>query len=97
MALDQSQEHSIQYLKEDSGANGLYGQKEDKDINELPKPEVFGVIDEFEIACFSASTTKENLEHPESSTVEQNKFLNQVQSSPHWTLAMSWIQLLLIA
>ena len=29
MALDQSQEHSIQYSKEDSGANGLYGQKEE--------------------------------------------------------------------
>ena len=38
MALDQSQEHSIQYIKEDSGANGLYGQKEDKYIIELSKP-----------------------------------------------------------
>ena len=28
MALDQSQEHSIQFLKEDSGAKGLYGQQE---------------------------------------------------------------------
>ena len=38
------------------------------------------VIDEFEIACFSASTTKENLEHPECSTAEQNKFLNHLKS-----------------
>ena len=28
MALDQSQEHSIQFLKEDSGAKGLCGQQE---------------------------------------------------------------------
>ena len=104
MALDQSQKHSIQYLKEDSGAKGLYRLKE-----------VLMVIDEFELAYFSASTTKENLEHPESPAAEQNKFLNHlksffmwsgqlstplrrhVQSSSHWTLTRSWIQLFLIA
>ncbi|KAL8571620.1 hypothetical protein ACOMHN_055814 [Nucella lapillus] len=30
MGLDQSQEHSIQFLKEDSGPKGLYGQEEEK-------------------------------------------------------------------
>ena len=30
MALDQSQENSIQSLKEDSGPKGLYGQQEEK-------------------------------------------------------------------
>ena len=38
MALDQSQEHSIKFLKEDSGAKGLYGQQEEKEVIELSKP-----------------------------------------------------------
>ena len=67
VALDQSQEHSIQFLKEDSGAKGLYGQQESKEVIELSKPEVLRVIDEFECACFSASTPNKRLEHPESS------------------------------
>ena len=37
MALDQSQEQSIQFLKEDSGAKGLYGQQESKEVSELSK------------------------------------------------------------
>ena len=28
MALDQSQEHSIQFLKEDNGTNGFHGQQD---------------------------------------------------------------------
>ena len=64
MALDQSQEHSIQFLKEDSGAKGLYGQQESKEVIELYKPEVLRAIDEFECACFFASTPNESLEHP---------------------------------
>ena len=40
MSLDHSQEHSIQFLKEDSGAKGLYGQQESKEVIELSKPEV---------------------------------------------------------
>ncbi|KAJ8411103.1 hypothetical protein AAFF_G00181380 [Aldrovandia affinis] len=47
MALDQSQEHSITFLKEDSGSKGLYGQPEEKEIIELSKPEVLQAIDEF--------------------------------------------------
>ena len=31
MALDQSQEYSIQFLNEGSGAKGLYGQQESKE------------------------------------------------------------------
>ena len=56
MTLDQSQEHSIRFLKEDIGAKGLYGQQESKEVIELSKPEVQRVIGEFECACFSAST-----------------------------------------
>ena len=63
MALDQSQEHSIQFLKEDRGAKSLYWQLR---VIELSKPEVLRAIDEYECACFSASTPNESLEHPES-------------------------------
>ena len=38
MSPDQSQEHSIQFLKDDSGAKGLYGQQESKEVIELSKP-----------------------------------------------------------
>jgi len=48
MALDQSREHSIKFLKEDSGAKGLYGQLEEKEVIELSKPEVLRVFSEFE-------------------------------------------------
>ena len=40
MALDQSQEHNIKFMKEDSGAKGLYGQQEEKLVIELSKAEV---------------------------------------------------------
>ena len=44
MALDQSQDHSFQFLKEDSGAQGLYGQQEPKELIELSKPELLRAI-----------------------------------------------------
>ena len=40
MALDQSQEQSIKFLKEDSGTKSLYGKQEEKQVIELSKPEV---------------------------------------------------------
>lgn len=52
MALDQSQEHSIKFLKEDSGSKGLYARQGEKEINKLSKLEVIRAIDEFENACF---------------------------------------------
>ena len=76
MSLDQSQEHSIQFLKEDSGAKGLYGQQVSKEVIELSKPEV----DEFECACFSASTPNKSLDHPESSIDEQKKFIKHLNA-----------------
>ncbi len=75
MALDQSQEHSIKFLKEDSGTKGLYGKQEEKEVIGLSKPEVLRVIDEYEHACFSTQHTEDNMEHPETSTAEQNTFL----------------------
>ena len=64
MAFDQSQEHSIEFLKEDSGAKGLYGQPEEKEVIGLSKPDVLRVIDESENATLSASNKEVNLEHP---------------------------------
>ena len=80
MALDQSQEHSIAFLKEDSRAKGLYGQPEQKEGIELSKPEVLRVIDEFENASLSASNKDMDLEHPESSVAEQNRFLKDLKA-----------------
>ena len=79
MGLDQSQEHSIKLLKEDSGPKGLYGQTEEKVVIELSKAEVLRVIEEFEYASIH-STKSGNNEHPESSVSEQQKFLNQLRS-----------------
>ena len=63
LALDQSQEHSIKFLKEDSGPKGLYGQPEEKEVIELSKPEVLRVIDEFESSNLSVSKKGINIEH----------------------------------
>ena len=80
MALDQSQEHSIKFLKEDHGAMGLYGQPESEEVIELSKPEVLRTIDEFECACFSSSTPNESLEHPASLVAEQKKFIKHLNA-----------------
>ena len=47
MGLDQSQEHSIKMLKEDSGSKGLYDQPDEKLLIELSRPEVIRIIDEY--------------------------------------------------
>lgn len=80
MALDQSQEHSIQFLKNDGGAKGLYGQQEEKEVIELSKPEVLRVIGEFEANCSSSRSSEASNEHPESAAAEQRKFLNHLKS-----------------
>ena len=80
MALDQSQEHSIKFLKDNSEAKGLYGQPEAKEVIALSKPEVLRVIDEFENAVLSASNKEVNLEHPESSVAGQNNFLKDLKA-----------------
>jgi hypothetical protein len=79
MGLDQSQEHSIKLLKEDSGPKGLYGQAEDKAVIELSKAEVLNIIEEFEYASIH-TTQSDSIEHPESSVSEQQRFLNQLKS-----------------
>jgi hypothetical protein len=80
IALDQSQEHSIKFLKEDSGTKGLYGQQEEKEVIELSKPEVLRGMEEFENASLSVSKTNISLEHPESSLAEQKRFLNDLKA-----------------
>ncbi|KAL8582561.1 hypothetical protein ACOMHN_043740 [Nucella lapillus] len=79
MGLDQSQEHSIQFLKEDSGPKGLYGQEEEKEMIELSKPEVLRIVHEFQNACFK-ETTKRSTEPPEASSAEQSKFLKHLKA-----------------
>ncbi|KAL8568468.1 hypothetical protein ACOMHN_067118 [Nucella lapillus] len=79
MGLDHSQEHSIQFLKEDSGPKGLYGQEEEKEMIELSKPEVLRIVHEFQNACFK-ETTKRSTEHPEASSAEQSKFLKHLKA-----------------
>ena len=79
MGLDQSQEHSIKFLKEDSGPKGLYGKSrtDKKLVIDLSKPEVLRIIDEFESGFFSEDSHFGNhKEHPESSAQNQIKFLN---------------------
>ena len=80
MALDQSQEHSIKFLKEDSGTKGLYGQQEEKEVIELSKPEVLNVMVEFENVSLSASNKDVSLLFPESSVAEQKKFLQDLKA-----------------
>ena len=79
MGLDQSQEHSIRMLKEDSGPKGLYGQTEEKLIIELSKAEVLHIIEEFECASTHVIKTV-NTEHPESAAFEQQTLLKQLDS-----------------
>ena len=78
MAFDQSQEHSIKYLKEDSESQGLYGQHEEKAVIELLKSEVLQVIDKCEAACFGSATDKDSVGHPDSLCAEQKKFLKDL-------------------
>ncbi|KAF5288011.1 hypothetical protein FQA39_LY15540 [Lamprigera yunnana] len=62
--LNQSHEHSIQFLKTDSGPKDLYGQNEEKEVVEISKPEVLRVIDDFERNLNHLSVN--NQEHQES-------------------------------
>ena len=45
LALDQSQEHSVKYLKDRDGTKGL--QQDEKEVIEITKPEVLRYLDEF--------------------------------------------------
>ena len=80
MALDQSQEHSIKFLKEDCVAKGLYGQQEEKEIIKLSKPEVLRAIDEFENASISRSNKECNLDHPKASPTKQKRFIKHLKA-----------------
>ena len=86
MGLNQSQLHSIKPRRGDSGPKGLYGQAEDKVVIELSRAEVLRVIDEFDYAS-THTTQLESIEHPESSTSEQQGF--SANSTVFWIL---WIK-----
>lgn len=79
MALDQSQEHSVKFLKGEGGTKGLYGQSEEKEMIELSRPEVLRILDEFESACFTQAD-KGAVEHAVSSKAEQTKLLNHLKA-----------------
>ena len=48
MALDQNQEHCIQFLKEEGGPKGLNGQTKDKDVIKISMPGILRAIKQFE-------------------------------------------------
>ena len=80
MGLDQSQEHSIQFLKQDCGPKGLYGETAEKLAIELSRADVLRLIEEYEVASQGIDPEQINVEHPESSISEQKSYMNQIQS-----------------
>ena len=64
MALDQSQEHCVKYLKVGSGTKGHYGQQSEQEMIELSRSEVMRLLDEFES---SISNEKDESKHSDSS------------------------------
>ena len=80
VALDQNQEHCIQFLKEEGGPKGLYGQTEEKDVIEISRPGILRAIKQFEDQLEGVDNTpcEPVKEHPESSTAEQEKFIRQL-------------------
>ena len=48
MAMDQNQEHCIQFLKDDGGTKGLYGNPEEKELIEISRPGILRALKEFE-------------------------------------------------
>ena len=76
MALDQSQEHSVKYLKDGGGTKGL--QQDEKEVIEISKPEVLRYLDEFQSNI--RSNENESTEHPDSSISEQKKFIKHLNS-----------------
>ena len=79
MGLDQSQEHSIQFLKQDSGPKGLYGDTSEKLAIELSRADVLQLIDEYKIASQEINPDEKNIEHGESSIPDQKMYLNHIQ------------------
>ena len=78
MCLEQSEKHSIKFLKEDSGLEGLYGHEAEKAVIELSKPNVIRVIEKLEHASINIAQS-DSVEQPESSVSDQQRFLNQLK------------------
>jgi len=79
MALDQSQEHSIKFLKEDSGTKVSMASKRRRRLLSFPNL-VLRVMVEFENVSLSASNKDVSLLFPESSVAEQKKFLQDLKA-----------------
>jgi hypothetical protein len=79
MALDQSQEHSIKFLKEASGPRGLYGRPDEKEVLEVSRGEVLRIVQEYE--KMTLKTNKPTLsEHREGSQADQTTFRHHLQA-----------------
>ena len=78
MALDQSQEHSIRYLKEYGGSLGLYNDKKEKEVSEISRPELLRVIEEFE--SHLSGLTGNASEHKDVSQAAQAKLKRDVEA-----------------
>ena len=74
-----SYEHSIKFLKEDSGAKWLCGQREEQETTELSKPEVLKAMGEFENACLHLKPrTVYSIANPQLLT--RRKILNHLEA-----------------
>ena len=78
MALDQSQEHSIRYLKEYGGSLGLYNDKKEKEVSEISRPELLRVIEEFE--SHLSGLTGNTCEHKDVSQAAQTRLKRDVEA-----------------
>ena len=79
MAMDQNQEHCIQFLKDDGETKGLYGNPEEKEVVEISRAGILRALEEFELTELEIKSKSKNAEHPESSKAEQFKFLRHLQ------------------
>ena len=80
MALDQSHEHSVKFSKEDGGSRGLYYDPEEKEINEISRPEVLRAIQEFEESIYTCPDDDKITNHPDSSASAQKKLIKDIQA-----------------
>ena len=81
MAMDQNQEHCIQFTKHEGGPKGLYGQTEERDVIEISRPGILRAIQQFEGQLDGVNQADKSIKaHPESSNAEQKKFINHLSS-----------------
>ena len=81
MAIDQNQEHVIQFAKHEGGPKGLYGQTEERDVIEVSRPGILRAIQQFEDQLHGENQANISPKaHTESSEAEQEKFVTHLTS-----------------